>query len=522
MYRIDNIKTALNEKLSAKHIAKRAGVCENDVISFKILRKAIDARKKNDVHYVYTVCADVKKKLKKFNECKEEKYQFPKGTKQGKRPLIVGTGPCGLFAGLMLAKAGYKPLLIERGSDVDTRHKYVQEFWKTGILNEKTNVQFGEGGAGTFSDGKLNSGINDIRCRFVLETFAEFGAPEEITYNAKPHIGTDILKNVVKNIRLEIERLGGEVRFLNKLTGIKLNGRTVCGAEIEAPNGSYVFETDSIILAIGHSARDTYKMIKNLGAKMEQKNFSVGVRIEHRQDMINKSQYGEAAGLLGAADYKLSAHFENGRSAYTFCMCPGGEVVASASFSGGVVTNGMSNSLRNGENANSALLVNVNTEDFPSCDVLAGTILQEEIEKKAFLLGGSNYFAPAQYVGDFMGYEAFDKVHPTYKPGVIFCNIGEIFPDFVAETIRLAIPEFDKKLKGFASGGALMTAPETRSSAPVRIVRDKETFMSDITGLYPAGEGAGYAGGIMSAAVDGIKVCEALVNRRYLEEDKNG
>ncbi len=513
MYRIDNIKTRLDEELSKSHIARRIKASASDIVSFKILKKAIDARKKHDVHYVYTVAADVKVKLKDFKEYSLRKYEFPKGRPLMQQPLIVGTGPCGLFAGLMLAQAGYKPILIERGADVDTRKKAVQDFWKSGMLCERTNVQFGEGGAGTFSDGKLNSGINDERCQFVLETFAKFGAQEEITYAAKPHIGTDVLHNVVKNIRCEIERLGGEVRFLNKLVGIKTENNRVCGAEIENGDGVYTLKTDNIILAIGHSARDTYRMLKNLGITLEQKSFSVGVRIEHMQDMINKSQYGEFAEQLGAADYKLSAHLKNGRSAYTFCMCPGGEVVASASESGGVVTNGMSNSARSGENANSALLVNVNTSDFPSDDALAGVDFQEEIEKSAFRMGGENYRAPAQYVGDFMGYEVCDRVEPTYMPGVTFCDIGKLFPDFVTETLKLAIPEFDKKLKGFAHGGAVMTAPETRSSAPVRIVRDKESYMSNISGLYPSGEGAGYAGGIMSAAVDGIKVSEALVGK---------
>ena len=511
MVKIDNIKVKLGEEIGTKHIARRAGVLPDDILEFKILRKAIDARKKSDVHYVYTALVNSRKKIKGFTEYKEKPYSFPKGQLTGERPIIVGTGPCGLFAGLMLARVGAKPILLERGADVDSRHKEVTEFWEKGMLDVKTNVQFGEGGAGTFSDGKLNSGINDERCRFVLETFSEFGAPKKITYDAKPHIGTDILRDVVKNIRKEIEELGGEVRFLNKLTGIKTKNGKVCSVLVEEKSGEYEIKADNVVLAIGHSARDTYRMLRDLGIKMEQKNFSVGVRIEHKQELINKSQYGDFSAMLGAADYKLSAHFENGRSAYTFCMCPGGQVVASTSCEGQVVTNGMSNSKRDGKNANSALLVDVRTADFPSCDPLSGVDFQEEIEKKAFAVGGGNYCAPAEYVGDFLGKEIGEKVEPTYMPGVKMCNIREVFPEFVTDTLALALVEFDKKIKGFADGGAIMTAPETRSSAPVRITRDKESYMSEIKGLYPAGEGAGYAGGIMSAAVDGIKVAEAIM-----------
>lgn len=514
MYRIDGIKVPLTEELSKKHISKRTGAKEDRIGTVKILKKAIDARKKSDVHYVYTVACDIKGKVLNFSEYEEKKYEFPKGRSLAKRPVIVGTGPCGLFAGLMLAKSGYRPILLERGADADTRKKAVEAFWNGKGLDSKTNVQFGEGGAGTFSDGKLNSGINDARCAFVLETFARFGADEKITYTAKPHIGTDILLEVVKNIRREIEALGGEVRFLSTLSGIETADNKVCGARVSSKDGQYSIDTQDIILAIGHSARDTYRMLDKMGVNMEQKNFSVGVRIEHNQEMINKSQYGDFASMLGAADYKLSAHFENGRSAYTFCMCPGGYVVASASEEGGVVTNGMSNSKRDGKNANSALLVNVDKEDFPSNHPLSGVDLQEEIEKKAFIAGGGNYFAPCQYVGDFLGETVVEKVIPTYKPGVRFCNMEDIFPEFVTQTLRLALYEFDKKLYGFKSGGSVMTAPETRSSAPVRITRSKESYMSNIYGLYPAGEGAGYAGGIMSAAVDGIKTAEALIKNR--------
>lgn len=514
MYRIDGIRVPLTQKLSKAHIAKRAKTAENKIHNVKILKKAIDARKKSDVHYVYTVACEIDGNVSGFCEYTEKVYKFPTGRTLRKRPVIVGLGPCGLFAGLMLARGGYKPIILERGADVDTRRKAVNAFWNGEPLDVRTNVQFGEGGAGTFSDGKLNSGIHDVRCAFILRTFAEYGADDEITYAAKPHIGTDVLAGVVKNIRCEIERLGGEVRFLNRLTGIEITNGAVCGARVESDRGEYVIETDDIILAIGHSSRDTYRMLLESGAEMEQKNFSVGVRIEHSQEMINKSQYGEFAEFLGAADYKLSAHFENGRSAYTFCMCPGGYVVASASSEGSVVTNGMSNAARDGKNANSALLVNVCKGDFGSEEPLAGVDFQEKIEKKAYKLGGENYFAPCMYVGDFLGEEVTDKIEPTYRPGVTFCNIEEIFPDFVNDTLKHGIYEFDKKLKGFKNGGAVITAPETRSSAPVRIIRDAESFMSNIAGLYPAGEGAGYAGGIMSAAADGIKTAEAVIQKR--------
>ena len=511
MYRLNGINIPVTESLSKKHIAKKINISEKDIKNYVILKKAVDARKKNDVRFVYSVAFESDKKLKNVEEYIKEQYLFPKGKTLAKRPVIIGMGPCGLFAGLMLALAGYRPIILERGADVDSRIEAVDKFWKKGTLDVRTNVQFGEGGAGTFSDGKLNSGIHDARCQFVLDTFAKYGASEEITYSSKPHIGTDVLSKVVKNIRNDIIANGGDVRFLSCVTEIITSNGKVCGVKVKTDTEEYVIETDSIILAIGHSARDTYRMIKEIGADMEQKNFSVGVRIEHSQKMINESQYGNFAEYLGAADYKLSVHLDSGRSVYTFCMCPGGRVVASTSYEGCVVTNGMSYHDRNETNSNSALLVNVTTEDFETEDVLSGVDFQEKIERKAFVEGGSNYFAPCQYLSDFIGTDVVNKIEPSYKPGVTFCDISNIFPEFVTDSLKKGIFEFDKKIKGFADGGAVITAPETRSSAPLRILRDKETMMSNISGLFPAGEGAGYAGGIMSAAVDGIKISEALV-----------
>lgn len=514
MYRINGIKVPVTSQIDASLIAKKLKVSETSIKSFTVLKKAIDARKKNDVHYVYSVAVETDMILSGYEEYIKNEYCFKRGIDLKTRPVIVGMGPCGLFAALILAKAGYQPIVLERGADVDARIDKVNRFWETGKLDKRTNVQFGEGGAGTFSDGKLNSGIHDQRCQFVIDTFVKYGANPEISYTSKPHIGTDILAKIVRNMRIDIENSGGEVRFLSKLTDIIIENNEVTAVKVQDESGEYVIKTDNVILAIGHSARDTYRMIKKTGAKMEQKNFSVGVRIEHNQKMINESQYGSFSELLGAADYKLSTHFDNGRSAYTFCMCPGGVVVASSSEEGMVVTNGMSYSDRGGQNANSALLINVTTDDFGSDDVLSGVDFQEEIEKKAYIKGGASYKAPCQYVADFVGTKTVYKVNPTYKPGVEFCDISDIFPLFVTENLKKAILEFDKKINGFADGGALITAPETRSSAPVRILRDRETLMSNIKGLYPAGEGAGYAGGIMSAAVDGIKVSEAVVRSK--------
>lgn len=525
MIRISDIKMGLDDTESdlRKKVFKLLGV--KNVKSFKISKKSIDARKKPDIYYVYSVDVEtdnekeIAKRVKKAAVIEKKSYDFPKGQAIEKSIVIVGTGPAGLMCGLTLAQNGYKVILLERGRCVEERMEDVRKFWESGELNEHSNVQFGEGGAGTFSDGKLTTGIKDFRIQKVLEEFYAHGAPKEILYYSKPHVGTDNLSEMVASIRREIIRLGGEVRFESKLVNIKTAHSRVYSVMVEDHDGTYEIDTDNVVLAIGHSARDTFEMLKNIGVNMEAKSFSVGARIEHTQKMISESSYGRQYKRLPAADYKLSVHLDNGRGVYTFCMCPGGSVVASASESAGVVTNGMSKFARDGQNANSALLVNVTPDDFASDDPLAGMYFQRELEQKAFELGGGNYKAPCQYVGDFLGMKGSgaQTVEPTYRPGVTWTDLDLLFPKFVTDSLREAIVKLDNKLKGFAYPGAVLTAPETRSSSPVRIIRDRKTMQSNIKGVYPCGEGAGYAGGIMSAAVDGIKIAEmvAINNNKH-------
>lgn len=408
-----------------------------------------------------------------------------------------------------------KPIIIERGKEVSQRAKDVSLFWQKGILDPESNIQFGEGGAGTFSDGKLTTGINDPRCRYILQVFIEAGAPEEIGYLAKPHIGTDYLRKAVENIRKKIIALGGEYRFGHKLTNLKIGNGNLQAITVACGDQTYEMAADHVIMAIGHSARDTFAMLDALKVPMEAKPFSIGVRIEHPQELINKSQYGAWSDhpSLGAAEYKLACHLPDGRSVYSFCMCPGGLVVAAASEPGGVVTNGMSYFSRSGNNANSALLVGVTPADYPGTGPLAGVDFQRIYERLAFELGGGTYAAPVQCVGDFLAARAsksLGRCEPTYRPGVVITDLSRCLPDFAVKSLREAIVILDQKIKGFADSDAVLTGVETRSSSPVRILRNAQCE-SLIKGLYPCGEGAGYAGGIMSAAADGLRCAEAVL-----------
>ena len=523
--RVSNIKLKIDDNKSKikSSLLKKLKIKETDLIKYFIYKESVDARKKGKIDFVYTVDVVVKnedklikKKLKDVVEIKQREYVgVESGTqKLQHRPVVIGSGPAGLFASLVLAQRGYMPIMLERGLDVDNRTKDIDNFWVDRKFKNNSNVQFGEGGAGTFSDGKLTTRIKDIRCRKVLTEFVNFGAPDEILYSNKPHVGTDILKSVVKNIREEIKRLGGTVKFDSKVTQINMEGSKIKSVIV---NDEETIETNIVVLAIGHSARDTYEMLHENGIKINQKPFAIGARIEHPQILINESQYKEFYNhpRLGAADYKLIEHTSNGRTAYTFCMCPGGTVIASASEEGEVVTNGMSEHARDKENANSAFLVNVKPSDFGSDHPLAGVEFQRKYERLAFELGGGNYNAPVQLVGDFLQDKVtteLGKVKPSYKPGYKFADLRECLPDFVCETMKEALPKLDNKLKGFAMHDAVLTGVETRSSAPIRIVRDEETLESvSLEKLYPCGEGAGYAGGIVTAAVDGIKCAEKII-----------
>ncbi|MBQ4105314.1 MAG: FAD-binding protein [Clostridia bacterium] len=497
-------------------------ISRNSIISANISRLSVDARKKNDVHYIASIDAEIdgnEKKLVDKNKnahiSVRDEYCFPYSKSLKTKPVVIGSGPAGLFCALMLARAGASPIIIERGEPVEKRTETINTFWQKGKLDIESNVQFGEGGAGTFSDGKLNTGTNDIRSRFILKEFVRHGAPEEILISAKPHIGTDKLKPTIIAIRKEIESLGGEFHFNTKFTDILLKDGKLIGVKTQCGSSVEVIDTEYAVLAIGHSARDTFELLRDRGIEMQQKAFSIGARIEHLRADVDECQYGKARHFLPAADYKLSTHLGCGRGVYTFCMCPGGYVVNASSENGLLCTNGMSCFARDNVNSNSALLVGVLPEDYNCGDVLDGMKLQRQIERSAYELT-KGYFAPVQRVGDFLGINTGRKsnVEPSIKPGYSFCDISKIYPEFISDSMKEGIIRLSEKMSVFEDMGAVLTAAETRSSSPVRILRN-ETYQSvSCIGLYPCGEGAGYAGGIMSAAADGIKCAEAIFDNQ--------
>jgi len=496
-------------------IAAGFGVPEAAIIYYKVFRRGWDARKKNAIALVYTIDADLAVETQSGIPSPDVTYKFvaQSAARPANRPVVIGAGPCGLFAALLLAEMGFCPIILERGKEVRQRTKDTWGLWRRGVLDPESNVQFGEGGAGTFSDGKLYSQIKDPRHlgRKVLTEFVEAGAPEEILYVAKPHIGTFRLVGMVESIRAKIIALGGEYRFGAHVTDFHISGGHIQGLTLA--DGSAI-ETNHVVLAIGHSARDTFATLHQRGVFMEPKPFSIGFRIEHPQGMIDRHRFGSFAGnpILGAADYKLVHHAKNGRSVYSFCMCPGGTVVAATSEPGRVVTNGMSQYSRNERNANAGIVVGISPADYPG-NVLAGVEFQRRWESAAYVAGGNTYQAPGQLVGDFIAGQPsakFGEVLPSYKPGVHLTDLAPTLPDYAIEAIREALPAFGKTIPGFDRADAVLTGVETRTSAPLRITRGRDFCSLNTAGLYPAGEGAGYAGGILSAGVDGIKIAEAV------------
>ncbi|MBU1722457.1 MAG: NAD(P)/FAD-dependent oxidoreductase [Gammaproteobacteria bacterium] len=528
MIRITELRLPLEHLAEAlpTAIAERLGIAPADLLDFTVFKRGYDARKRDAIVLVYTIDATLTDEtaiLEKFVQDQHVKpapdttYKFvghaPENVQQ--RPVIVGFGPCGIMAGLLLAQMGFRPIILERGKKVRERTKDTWGLWRNNQLNPESNVQFGEGGAGTFSDGKLYSQIKDPKHygRKVLSEFVKAGAPEEILYVSKPHIGTFRLVKMVENIRNEIEALGGEIRFQQQVTDVLIDDGHLRGVVLAS--GEQI-RTDHVVLALGHSARDTFKMLFERGVFMEQKPFSLGFRIEHPQALIDQARFGKHAGneLLGAADYKIVHHAKNGRSVYSFCMCPGGQVVAATSEEGRVVTNGMSQYSRAERNANAGIVVGVTPEDYPG-NPLAGLEFQRQWESRAYELGGGNYEAPGQLVGDFIkGIPStqLGAVEPSYQPGVNLTDLATSLPGYAIEAIREALPAFERQIKGFSMYDAVLTGVETRTSSPLRITRGQDMQSLNVKGLYPAGEGAGYAGGILSAGVDGIRIAEAVAN----------
>ncbi|MFA0241703.1 MULTISPECIES: NAD(P)/FAD-dependent oxidoreductase [Vibrio] len=527
MIRLTEIKLPLDHEESAIQAAIEAklGINSDQVLSFNIFKRGYDARKKSKILLIYTLDVLVENEAElleqfisdphvKVTPDMEYKFVAKAVENQTERPVVIGFGPCGLFAGLVLAQMGFNPIIVERGKEVRERTKDTFGFWRKRTLNTESNVQFGEGGAGTFSDGKLYSQVKDPKHygRKVIEEFVAAGAPEEILYVSKPHIGTFKLVTMIEKMRASIIELGGEIRFSTRVDDVHMEDGQITGLTLS--NGEEI-KSRHVVLAVGHSARDTFEMLHERGVYMEAKPFSVGFRIEHKQAMIDEARFGKNAGnpILGAADYKLVHHCKNGRTVYSFCMCPGGTVVAATSEEGRVVTNGMSQYSRAERNANSAIVVGIDPErDYPG-DALAGIRLQRELESAAYVLGGENYDAPAQKIGDFLkGRDPSEigEVKPSFTPGIHLTDISKALPDFAIEAIREAIPAFEKKIKGFSTPDGLLTGVETRTSSPVCIKRGKDFQSINLKGFFPAGEGAGYAGGILSAGIDGIKAAEAL------------